>query len=115
MWPDISSNLCIAGWLQPLAGAEGVRSPPISGHPRLQSARYFFRTGLLFRPLGVKFVFDHHDLCPEMYLAKGRSRTGMLYRGLVSLERMTLKSADVVIAVNESHRAIAHAAWWHCR
>ena len=67
----------------------------------------FFALALLFRPLGVKFVFDHHDLCPEMYLAKGRARTGMLYRGLLMLERMTLKSADAVIAVNESHRAIA--------
>ena len=67
----------------------------------------FFALALLFRPLGVKFVFDHHDLCPEMYLAKGRSRTGMLYRTLLALERMTLKSADVVIAVNESHRTIA--------
>ncbi len=67
----------------------------------------FFALALLFRPLGVKFVFDHHDLCPEMYLAKGRSRTGMLYRGLLALERITLKSADAVIAVNESHRAVA--------
>ena len=67
----------------------------------------FFALALLFRPLGVKFVFDHHDLCPEMYLAKGRSRAGMLYRGLLALEQMTLKSADAVIAVNESHRTIA--------
>lgn len=67
----------------------------------------FFALALLFRPLGVKFVFDHHDLCPEMYLAKGRSGTGILYRGLLMLERMTLRSADAVIAVNESHRAIA--------
>jgi glycosyltransferase involved in cell wall biosynthesis len=67
----------------------------------------FFALALLFRPLGVKFVFDHHDLCPEMYVAKGRSRTGLLYRGLLMLERATLKSADAVIAVNESHRAIA--------
>jgi glycosyltransferase involved in cell wall biosynthesis len=42
-----------------------------------------------------------------MYVAKGRRRTGILYRGLVFLERMTLKSADAVIAVNESHRNIA--------
>ena len=41
----------------------------------------FFALAWLFRPLGVKFVFDHHDSCPEMYVAKGRSRTGMLYRG----------------------------------
>jgi glycosyltransferase involved in cell wall biosynthesis len=67
----------------------------------------FFALGLLFRPLGVKFVFDHHDLCPEMYVAKGRSRSGMLYRGLLFLERMTMKSANLVIAVNESHRNIA--------
>src|SRR5580692_10043983 len=67
----------------------------------------FFALALLFRPLGVKFVFDHHDLCPELYVAKGRSRTGMLYRGLVMLERMTLRSADMVIAVNESHKEIA--------
>jgi glycosyltransferase involved in cell wall biosynthesis len=67
----------------------------------------FFALALLFRPLGVKFVFDHHDLCPEMYVAKGRRRTGMLYRGLVALERMTLRSAHAVIAVNQSHRAIA--------
>ena len=67
----------------------------------------FFALALLFRPLGVKFVFDHHDLCPEMYVAKGRSPTGMLYRGLVMLERMTLRSAHAVIAVNQSHRAIA--------
>jgi glycosyltransferase involved in cell wall biosynthesis len=67
----------------------------------------FFALAMLFRPLGVKFVFDHHDLCPEMFIAKGRSRTGLLYRGLVALERWTLRSADAVIAVNESHRAIA--------
>ena len=67
----------------------------------------FFLLALLFRPLGVKFVFDHHDLCPEMYLAKGQPRGGMLYRGLLLLERLTMQSADVVIEVNRSHREIA--------
>ena len=67
----------------------------------------FFALALLFRPLGVKFVFDHHDLCPEMYVAKGRPRRGLLYRGLLLLERCTFRSADAVIAVNESHRDIA--------
>jgi glycosyltransferase involved in cell wall biosynthesis len=41
-----------------------------------------------------------------MYAAKERSRTGLLYRGLLLLERATLKSAHVVIAVNQSHKAI---------
>ena len=67
----------------------------------------FFALALLFRPLGVKFVFDHHDLCPELYVAKGHSRSSVLYRILLMLEKMTMKSADVIIAVNESHRAIA--------
>jgi glycosyltransferase involved in cell wall biosynthesis len=67
----------------------------------------FFALALLFRPLGVKFVFDHHDLCPELYLAKGHARTSMLYRGLLFLERMTFKSAHAVIATNESHKAMA--------
>jgi glycosyltransferase involved in cell wall biosynthesis len=67
----------------------------------------YFVLALLFRVLGVKFVFDHHDLCPEMYVAKGRPREGALYRGLIWLERRTLRSADMVIAVNRSHYKIA--------
>jgi len=67
----------------------------------------YFALAMLFRPLGVKFVFDHHDLCPEMYVAKGRPRSGWLYRGLLWLERKTLRQADAVIAVNHSHRDIA--------
>src|ERR1700683_1399140 len=66
----------------------------------------FFALALLFRPLGVKFVFDHHDLCPELTLAKGHARTSLAYRAMLMLERMTLRSANAVIAVNESHRAV---------
>src|ERR1035438_8179393 len=64
----------------------------------------YFALALLFRPFGVKFVFDHHDLCPEMYVAKGRPPKGFLYRAQLLLERLTLRSAHAVIAVNESHR-----------
>ena len=67
----------------------------------------YFALALLFRPLGVKFIFDHHDLCPEMYVAKGRPRRGVLYRGLLLLERLTMRSAHAIIAVNRSHRDIA--------
>jgi len=67
----------------------------------------YFALAFLFRPLGVKFIFDHHDLCPEMYLAKGQAQRGLLYRGLLLLEKLTLRSADAVIAVNQSHRDIA--------
>lgn len=67
----------------------------------------YFLLGLLYRPFKVKFVFDHHDLSPEMYLAKGGREDGTLFRALVRLESWTMRSADRVIAVNESHREIA--------
>jgi len=67
----------------------------------------YFALAMLFRPLGVRFVFDHHDLCPEMYVAKGGKAGGILHRTLSALERLTLRSAHTVIAVNESHRHIA--------
>lgn len=67
----------------------------------------FFALALLFQPLGVKFVFDHHDLCPDLYVAKGNKRGGLVYRLLVLLERFTFRTADLVIAVNQSHSEIA--------
>ena len=67
----------------------------------------YFAIALLFRPFGVKFVFDYHDLCPELYVAKGHPKKGVVFRVLLLLERMTLRSADIVIATNESYREIA--------
>jgi len=61
----------------------------------------FFK--LLFRR---KFLFDHHDLCPELYLAKF-GRRGGVYRALLALERWTFRTADVVISTNESYRRVA--------
>jgi glycosyltransferase involved in cell wall biosynthesis len=56
---------------------------------------------------GTRFVFDHHDLVPELYLSRfGRGRD-LGYRALVFLERMSFRLADVVIATNESYREIA--------
>jgi glycosyltransferase involved in cell wall biosynthesis len=67
----------------------------------------YWPLGLLYRVLGKPFIFDHHDLSPEMYAAKFGRVDGALYRGLLFLERMTFRMADVVIATNESHRRIA--------
>lgn len=58
----------------------------------------------LFR--GVRVIFDHHDLCPEMYIAKYQ-RHDIFYQGLRWAERLTFGIADVVIATNESHREVA--------
>ncbi len=59
-----------------------------------------------FKLFGKKFLFDHHDINPELYLAKFGKKGG-LYRALCLLERMTFAAADVSIATNESYREIA--------
>jgi glycosyltransferase involved in cell wall biosynthesis len=67
----------------------------------------YFALAALFRPLGVKFVFDHHDLCPEIYSAKFGRADGLVYRGLRRLEHATFRLADHVISTNDSYRQIA--------
>ncbi|MGA8186119.1 MAG: glycosyltransferase family 4 protein [Terriglobia bacterium] len=65
-----------------------------------------FLVALFFRLFGVRFIFDHHDLNPELYEAKF-GRRGLFYR-LVSLaERLTFRTATVSIATNESYREVA--------
>lgn len=52
------------------------------------------------------FIFDHHDINPELYEAKFNKR-GFFHRLLTVFERMTFKTADVSIATNETFKAIA--------
>jgi glycosyltransferase involved in cell wall biosynthesis len=57
---------------------------------------------------GAKFIFDQHDLVPELYLSRFHQRgEDFLYRAVCYLERRTYKAADVVIATNESYRDVA--------
>lgn len=55
----------------------------------------------------TKFVFDHHDLCPELYQSRFTDGSPWPYRGLLALERRTHRSADHVISTNDSYRDIA--------
>jgi glycosyltransferase involved in cell wall biosynthesis len=68
----------------------------------------FFLIGGFFKMLGKKFVFDHHDLCPELYVAKF-GRRDFFHRLMLKLEYWTFRTADVSIATNESYRRIAIA------
>lgn len=65
-----------------------------------------FLLGLVYRPFGVRYLFDHHDVCPELFEAKFGKR-GMLYKVMLWWERLTFAVADVSIATNESFRQIA--------
>ena len=65
-----------------------------------------FLIGLPFKLLGRKFVFDHHDINPELYLAKF-GKKNVFYKMLLALERLTFWTADISIATNESYKQIA--------
>lgn len=58
------------------------------------------------RRRGAAFVFDHHDLMPELFRARFR-RAGLPYKGLRAIERRALRGADVVISTNESYKRLA--------
>jgi len=61
---------------------------------------------LPFKLFGVKYIFDHHDACPELYTAKG-GQPGALYRALLWLEKVTYRFSDVVMVTNGSYKDLA--------
>jgi glycosyltransferase involved in cell wall biosynthesis len=56
---------------------------------------------------GTRFIFDHHDLVPELYRSKFGASKGLKYRVAVALERLAFRLADVVICTNDTYRRIA--------
>jgi len=68
----------------------------------------FWPLALMLRAAdGTAFVFDHHDLCPELYESRFPQGSRLPYRGLRALERRTHRTAKHVISTNESYREIA--------
>ena len=67
----------------------------------------FWPIGVLFRVLqGSSFVFDHHDLCPELFQSRFPDGSPIVYRALRLMERCTARAADHVISTNDSYRRI---------
>jgi glycosyltransferase involved in cell wall biosynthesis len=65
-----------------------------------------FLVALPFKILGVKYIFDHHDANPELYVSKFE-RKGLLYKAQVLLEKLTYGFSDVVMATNRSYKDLA--------
>ncbi len=65
----------------------------------------YFALARLFHPFGVRFVFDHHDLCPELFVSRDPSRPASrrVLAVLRWLERGTYRTADHVITTNETY------------
>ncbi len=65
-----------------------------------------FVVALPFKLFGKKFIFDHHDLCPELYRSRYRTGEGFFTRLLRVFEWCSLKLADITIATNESYKQV---------
>lgn len=65
-----------------------------------------FLMALWYRIWNVRYMFDHHDVCPELFEAKF-GKKGLLYRIMLIWERMTFATADVSMATNSSFKNIA--------
>ena len=60
-----------------------------------------------FKKYGVKYVFDHHDICLELFEAKFGKTSGLLYKSQLWLEKQTYKHCTFAFVTNESYKKIA--------
>jgi glycosyltransferase involved in cell wall biosynthesis len=65
-----------------------------------------FMVALPFKLFGVRYVFDHHDVNPELYFSK-YEREDLFYRAQIWLEKLTFRLSDVVMSTNNSYKEIA--------
>lgn len=65
-----------------------------------------FFIGMIGKLFGIRFVYDHHDLAPELYLTKFGGRKDFIYRVMLWCEKLSCRLADVVISTNESYRQL---------
>lgn len=67
----------------------------------------FVLVAVFYKVLGRRFVYDHHDLAPEMYRARFRNNAvPVIYRALLLFEKLCLRLADHVITTNQSYKAL---------
>lgn len=91
-----SARLSLRAWREGRFHALQACNPPDT----------YWLLALLWRIRGVRFVYDQHDLCPEVYEARFHRR-GPLWVALRLLERATYATAHHVISTNESYREVA--------
>lgn len=97
----------VCWWRTARASARVHRDAPFQVIQACNPPDTYWLLALLWRlRRGVRFVYDQHDLCPEVYIAKF-GRQDLLYKALLLLERATYRTADHVISTNGSYRQIA--------
>ncbi|MFI8524646.1 glycosyltransferase family 4 protein [Promicromonospora sukumoe] len=97
----------VCWWRTARAAARVHRDAPFQVIQACNPPDTYWLLALLWRlRRGVRFVYDQHDLCPEVYVAKF-GRRDFLYKALLLLERATYRTADHVISTNGSYQQIA--------
>jgi glycosyltransferase involved in cell wall biosynthesis len=97
-------SFAVTAWLTLKARRSGrfaviqACNPPDIFWPIAQALRVIDRS---------RFVFDHHDLCPELYESRFPDGPKLPYKALRALERRTHRTADQVISTNGSYQSIA--------
>jgi glycosyltransferase involved in cell wall biosynthesis len=62
---------------------------------------------LPLRRHGTRFIFDHHDLTPELFASRFGSPRGLVHRATLLAEQVAFRLADIVLSVNDSYRRVA--------
>jgi len=65
-----------------------------------------FLIGAFYRLFGIKYVFDHHDLSPDLYKVRCSNEDDLIFNVMIFFEKMSCKCANVVIATNESYKEL---------
>jgi glycosyltransferase involved in cell wall biosynthesis len=65
---------------------------------------HIFILALFFKLFGVRYIFDHHDIAPELYVSKFRGGKNIIYSLLKLMERISCRTADLIISTNESYK-----------
>jgi glycosyltransferase involved in cell wall biosynthesis len=68
---------------------------------------FLLLAALPLRRRGARFVFDHHDLTPELFVSRFGGPGGLVHRATLVAEQVAFRLADVVLSVNESYRRVA--------
>lgn len=92
---------CLAAWSLFVWARDGVDVIHTANPPDIM-----FLIARVFKLFGKKFVYDQHDLCPELYHSKFEEGD-RIFRILLFLEKQSYRCADLVISTNQSYRNIA--------
>ena len=65
-----------------------------------------FMVAVIYKIFGCRYIFDHHDISPELFLAKFSGGKSVIYRLLLLFEKLSCRFADVIISTNESYKKI---------